>query len=65
MPQVKLTIQRGKPRLQDVVVAAGSAEAQTDTISVNIDHTKLSKAEAMNALESVKNKISASKWPML
>lgn len=65
MATAKFTIQRGKPRLQDVTLAAGTAEAQTDTISVNIDYTKLTKAEACHALESVKNKISRGKWPPL
>jgi hypothetical protein len=37
MAQVKLTIQRGKNTLKDITVAAGTAEAQSDTMSLNID----------------------------
>lgn len=65
MATVKLTVQRGKIELKDVVVAAGSAEAQSDTISVNIDHTNLTKGEAMLLLEEINQKIFSMPWPML
>ncbi len=39
MAQVKLTIQRGKNTLKDIAVTAGTAEAQSDTMSLNIDVT--------------------------
>lgn len=61
----KFTIQRGKIDLKDVVVAAGSAEAQTDTISVNVDVTKLTKGETLILLDEIKQKIHAGKWPPL
>ena len=41
MASVKFTAQRGKSALKDIVVAAGSAEAQSDTVSVNIDFTRI------------------------
>jgi hypothetical protein len=47
----KYNVQRGKSKLDGVTVAAGAAEAQTDTISVNIDE--------------VKQDIHAGKWPPL
>lgn len=65
MATVKLTIQRGKNGLKDVTVAAGSNEAQSDTISVNIDFTKMTKGDVLLELDLLKQKIFASKWPML
>ncbi len=59
----KLTIQRGKVDLKDVAVAAGSSEVQSDTISVNIDATNLTKGEALTMLDKVRHKIHASPWP--
>lgn len=65
MPQYKFTAQRGKPTLAGVAVAAGSAEAQSDTMSLNIDVTKLTKGEALTMLKNIEDKIHASKWPPL
>lgn len=64
MATAKLTVQRGKRDLKDVVVAAGSAEAQSDTMSLNIDSTKLTKGEALLGLEQLRQKIFAGKWPL-
>lgn len=60
---LKFTAQRGKVDLKDVTVAAGSAEAQTDTISVNMDITNMSKGEALILLEEIAQKIHSSPWP--
>lgn len=65
MAAYKFTIQRGKVNLSDVAVAAGSAEAQSDTMSLNIDVTNLTKGEAMILVEEIKQKIFASPWPPL
>ncbi len=65
MAQVKYTVQRGKADLKAVAVAAGSAEAQTDTITVNIDATKLTKGEAIAMIDAIGRKIHAGKWPPL
>jgi hypothetical protein len=65
MASYKFTAQRGKSDLKDVIVAAGVAEAQSDTLSVNIDVTKLTKGEALIMLDEVKQKIFASPWPPL
>lgn len=65
MATVKLTKIRGKNNLKDVTVAAGSAEAQSDTISLNIDFTKMTKGDVLNEIELLEQKIFASKWPML
>lgn len=65
MPSYKFTVQRGKVDLKDVVVAAGSAEAQSDTISVNMDVTNLTKGEALILLNELEQKVHASPWPPL
>lgn len=65
MPQYKFTAQRGKNNLKDVVVAAGAAEAQSDTMSLNIDVTKLTKGDALVQLEAIRQRIHAGKWPPL
>jgi len=61
--QYKFTAQRGKVALKDVAVAAGSAEVQSDTISINIDVTKLTKGETLILIDKIKEKIFAGKWP--
>lgn len=63
MASYKFTAQRGKVGLKNVVVAAGTAEAQSDTMSLNIDVTKLTKGEALVLLEQIRQKIHAGKWP--
>tara|TARA_R110000782_G_scaffold212289_1_gene300338 strand:- start:26 stop:223 length:198 start_codon:yes stop_codon:yes gene_type:complete len=65
MAQAKFTMARGKTGLKDVVVAAGSAEAQSDTISINIDYTKITKGDAIIMIDGISAKISAGKWPPL
>lgn len=62
--QVKLTLARGKRELKDVVIAAGSAEAQSDTMSLNIDYDKITKGDALLMIDKLKAKIHASKWPL-
>ena len=65
MATAKFTIQRGKNDLKDVTVAAGSAEAQSDTLSVNVDYTNATKGEFLMMLDEVKQKIHAGPWPPL
>lgn len=63
MAQAKFTVQRGKPNLKDIVVTAGSAEAQSDTISLNVDYTKIGKGDALIMVDQLRQKIFAGKWP--
>ncbi len=63
MPQVKYTGKYGATDRKDIVVAAGSAEAQSDTISVNIDYTKMGRAEVIHLLEKITAKILAENFP--
>jgi lipopolysaccharide export system protein LptA len=66
MPQFKLTMKRGAGlTAKDVTVAAGSAEAQSDTMSLNIDQTKLTKGEAIIMLEAFSQQIQRAPWPQV
>lgn len=65
MATAKFTVQLGKVDLKDVAVSAGSAEAQSDTISVNIDYTNASRGQLIHLLEEVQQKILAGPWPPL
>lgn len=65
MPQYKLTIQRGKVDLKDVVVAAGVAEAQSDTMSLNIDSANLTRQDIIVMLAEVQQKVFSGLWPPL
>ncbi|WP_226019520.1 hypothetical protein [Novosphingobium sp. FKTRR1] len=63
--QYKFTLQRGKTDLKDVTIAAGSAEAQSDTVSVNIDVTSMNRMDALMLLEAIENYILRAPWPPL
>lgn len=59
----KFTGKRGKPQVENIAITAGSSEAQSDTISVNIDITSMTKGETLLLIDSVRDKIHASPWP--
>lgn len=59
----KYTAQRGKHTLADVARTAGAAEAQTDTISINVDITNMPKGEALLLIDAIVAAIHADKWP--
>lgn len=61
--QAKFTGKRGKTGIEDIVIAAGAAEAQSDTISVNIDATNITKGEALMLLSKISDRIHAADWP--
>lgn len=65
MATAKFTAKRQDRTPKDVVVAAGSAEAQSDTISVNIDYTNMKKGDVLIQLEYIQQKIASGKWPPL
>ena len=66
MATVKLTIKRGAGlTAKDVTVAAGAAEAQSDTMSLNIDVTKMTKGEAILMLNLLEQQIQRAAWPQL
>jgi len=62
--QVKFTAQRGKANNPaQVTVAAGTSEAQSDTIGLNADVTNLSKGEFLTMIDDVKARIEKGLWP--
>lgn len=61
--QTKLTAKYGATDRGDVAIVAGDAEAQSDTISINIDATKMGKAEAIHLLEKMVAAFHAAPWP--
>lgn len=66
MPAYKFTAKRGQLNRKDVALGAGSAEAQPETLSVNIDvtsATSLRKRDVLDMLEAVKNRIFSGPWP--
>lgn len=65
MATAKFTVQRGKVDLKDVAVAAGTAEAQSDTISLNVDYTNISRGEILHLIQEIEQKILAGPWPPL
>lgn len=65
MAQAKFTGQRGKTGIEDIVIGAGAAEAQSDTISVNIDYTNITKGEVLLLLAKIRDRIHAASWPPL
>lgn len=59
----KFTMQRGKGLPGEITAGAGDAEAQTDTISINIDTTDLSKGEVLTMIDQIKMEIFTAAWP--
>lgn len=64
--RAKFTLKRESATNSDAItVAAGSAEAQSDTISLNVDITNIAKGEVLDMLEEMKHGIERGKWPPL
>jgi hypothetical protein len=65
MPTAKFTCQRGKYGIKDIPITAGTAEAQQETVSVNIDYTNMRRADVIQQLQAIEQRILAAKWPPL
>lgn len=68
MAAYKFTVKKGQLNGKDVAVVSGSAEAQGETLSVNIDvtnATSLGRRDVMHMLDAVKDKIQNGPWPPL
>lgn len=63
MPRAKYTAQYGATDRGQIAITAGDAEAQTDTVSVNVDYTNASRAEVVHILDKIKAKILAEPFP--
>jgi hypothetical protein len=59
----KFTGKRGKVEIADIAITAGSAEAQSDTVSINIDVTNISKGESLQLIDKIRDRIHAASWP--
>ncbi|MGN6123235.1 MAG: hypothetical protein ACTHOJ_09805 [Sphingomonas oligoaromativorans] len=62
--QVKLSIAQGAHYLDDITVGAGTTIAGSDAMELNIDVTKMRKADALALLGKLGEKIMAADWPM-
>jgi hypothetical protein len=65
MAEFKYTAKYGSTDRGQIIVAAGDAEAQSDTISINIDVTNMSRGEAIKIIDKIKAKILAEPFPPL
>lgn len=65
MAQVKLTVKRGGTNLKDVAVTSGTPIANSDAIELNVDYTKATRGDVLTMVEALRQKIIASKWPMI
>jgi len=63
MAEFKYTAALGATDRGEIAVAAGDAEAQSDTISINIDVTNASRGDVLNVIETLKYKILSEPWP--
>jgi hypothetical protein len=57
------TAKRGQVQLKDVAIGAGSAEAQSDTMTLHVDVTNMTKGDAIILAEAILQKIHATNWP--
>jgi hypothetical protein len=65
MAVYKYTAKYGETQRGQIAVASGAAEAQTDTISINIDRTNMGRAEVIHVIEKITQKILAENFPPL
>lgn len=63
--QFKATAAFGGNDIEDITIAEGDEEAQSDTISVNADITNMGKAEFLHLLQKTYDAIHAAPWPPL
>lgn len=63
MAEFKYTASYGATDRKDITIAAGDAEAQSDTISINIDVTNMSRGEVVHVVNKITAAILAEAWP--
>lgn len=63
MAEFKYTLKYGANAGGTVAVGAGDAEAQSDTISINMDVTNMSRAEAIHLIDKIKDGVLSKPWP--
>lgn len=62
MATFKLSVKRGQST-KDIVRSAGTAISGSDAIEVNFDQTAMTKNEAVQGLEAIKQRLLAGSWP--
>ena len=65
MAEYKYTAKYGATQRGQIAITSGTAEAQTDTISINIDRTNMGRAEVIHVIEKITQKILAENFPPL
>lgn len=65
MPSARFTVRRCENNRAQVAVAAGTAEAQNETLSINIDYNVMSRGDVLLMIDAAKAKIIAEPWPPL
>ena len=60
----KFTIQRGANHPADIVIGAGSAEAQSDTVSINMDVTNAGKREIADMIDKARDAFLTAQFPV-
>ncbi len=65
MAAYKFTVKRGQSDPAEIALTAGTAEAQSDTISLNVDATKITRFEVLELMEKLEQFIHQGKWPPL
>ncbi len=66
MPAYRYTAKRGETNRAQIAIAAGSSEAQPETISLNIDvtsATSMRRGDVLNLIDAIKEKVIAEPWP--
>lgn len=60
----KFTAKMGQLNKADVAIAAGSSEAQSDTISINMDVTNAGKREIADMIDAARDAFLATTFPV-
>lgn len=63
MARTKFTMTQGQTDVGEVQPEAGDAEASSETVSINIDATNLSKGEALIMIDKIRETIHRGEWP--
>lgn len=59
----KFTGKHGQVEISQIAITAGAAEAQSDTVSINMDITDMSKGEALMLIDKIRDRIHAADFP--
>lgn len=63
MAEFKFTGKYGQKGPGEIAVAAGTAEAQSDTVSINLDVTNMGHGEAIALIDAIRAEVLTAPWP--